>query len=132
MASLTKLRVPGAWRVREPHSGHLRIPFVQRCVLQGMQGTRDALICDLSAAGLYVAIDPVPEVETLFRLALQLPGDDPLDADATVAWRNVGPNPRIPELPVGCGLRFIDLSTRDRERIEGLVKAYTATLPPTN
>lgn len=129
MATPTKLRVPAAWRIREPRSGLVRIPFVSRCRMEGIRHTADGLICDLSAAGLFVAMEPVPAPAEHFRVSFALPGDEPVEVDAMVMWRNAGASPRMPDLPTGCGLRFLALPPEARGRIETLVKAYTVMQP---
>jgi len=49
-------------QVRQRSSGLYRIPFVQPCHVQGVAERRDAKICDLSAGGVYIALEPVPDV----------------------------------------------------------------------
>jgi hypothetical protein len=123
--------VPTSWRIRQPRSGASRIPFVQRCQLVGPGGERAALICDLSAVGLYVRIDPAPPQGALFQVLFRLfPSDErPMRAHAVVAWQNPAGVPRVRDLPPGCGLRFLDLPATDAERVEALVRAYKCCFP---
>ncbi len=123
--------VPTAWRIRQPHSGASRIPFVQRCRMHGPTGEREGLICDLSTIGLFVRVDPVPPPGALFQVEFRLfPSDEQaVRSYAVVAWQNPAGTPRVRELPPGCGLRFLDLMATDRERIESLVRAYKFCFP---
>jgi hypothetical protein len=57
-------------QVRQRISALYRIPFVQPCHLQRVAGRRDAKICDLSAAGVYIALEPVPDVGEGFTISL--------------------------------------------------------------
>lgn len=128
MQKLT-LRVPTDMRLREPASGKLRIPFLQRCVVSDPEGEQPGLVCDLSTAGVYVRLDRIPERGTVVHVRFDLfPGDPlPMQVDAEVAWRN-GPDDRsVPELPQGCGLRFLSTAPEDAERVAALVKAATTT-----
>ncbi len=55
------------------------------CHLQGVAGRRDAKICDLSAAGVYIALEPVPDVGEGFTISFALPGrENPLTVDSVV------------------------------------------------
>jgi hypothetical protein len=103
---------------------------VQRCQLDGKGGPRFGLICDLSVLGLYVALDPVPELHETFTLCFALLTDDlPVMVDAVVTWRNPAQGHKIDELPPGCGLRFVGLDSKDLKRIQGLVTACALGSP---
>jgi CheY-like chemotaxis protein len=111
--------------VRRPCSGLARIPFAQSCHLQGVRGHHDAKICNLSAAGVYITLEPVPGVGEAFVISLPLPGREvPLTVDSVVTWRNALWDRRVLDLPPGCGLRFLGLSPRDLQQIHALVKSY--------
>jgi hypothetical protein len=103
---------------------------VQRCHLEGKAGIRDGLICDLSVLGLYVAIQPVPDLGESFSLRFALLSDDlPVAVDAVVTWRNTLEAQKIGDLPPGCGLKFVGLDQRDLKRLEGLVTAIVVGTP---
>jgi CheY-like chemotaxis protein len=111
--------------VRRPGSGLSRIPFAQPCHIEGVQGRRDAKTCDLSAAGVYITLEPVPTVGEAFVISLPLPGREvPLNVDSVVTWRNALWDRRVLDLPPGCGLRFLGLSPHDLQDIHALVKTY--------
>ena len=89
-------------QVRQRISALYRIPFVQPCHLQRVAGRRDAKICDLSAAGVYIALEPVPDVGEGFTISFALPGrDNPLKGFGPSALlrspvsRSVVPGPSI-------------------------------------
>jgi hypothetical protein len=120
------LRVPTELRVKHPSSGRARIPFLQRCKVTAPGGLEQSgLICDLSTAGIYVRMDPLPEWHSVVHVTFDLlPGDPfPMQLDAEVAWLNDPAEPRVPELPPGVGLRFVDSSPEATARIASLVKA---------
>jgi hypothetical protein len=131
MAAFMKPRVPTAWRVREPRSGLSRIPFVQRCRLEGAQGPIHGLICDIGILGVYVSLDAVPQAGEVYELSFLLPGGEtPVAVQGRVVWRNAHSERRVKDLPPGCGLRFIDLLKQDRDRISAMVRAYTMPFVP--
>jgi len=124
-------KVPTTWKVKEPRSGRARIPFVQRCTVTEPRGECKALICDLSVAGAYVRLDPPPRRGATLGLSFHLfPADpQPVVATAEVVWRNAPDSPRVADLPPGCGLRFLDISADDSDRIAALVHAYAVSFP---
>jgi len=76
--------------------------------LQRVAGRRDAKICDLSAAGVYIALEPVPDVGEGFTISFSfaLPGrDNPLKGFGPSALlrspvsRSVVPGPSINPRP---------------------------------
>jgi hypothetical protein len=84
----------------------------------------------LSAAGLYITLEPVPGVGEAFVISLPLPGREvPLTVDSVVTWRNALWDRRVLDLPPGCGLRFLGLSPRDLQHIHALVKSYVTPFP---
>jgi CheY-like chemotaxis protein len=111
--------------VREPCSGLSRIPFAQPCQLQGIKGPRLANICDLSAAGVYVALEPVPDIGENFIISFPLPGRKaPVSVETVVTWHNARWDRRVLDLPPGCGLRFLGLVSPDLQQIHTLVRSY--------
>ena len=121
------MRVPTEWRVRQPFSGRVRIPFVQHCrVEESGRLVPGGLLCDLSTAGAYLRLHPAPRAGARLTLSFSLfPGDElPIVAQAEVCWLNVPDALRVPGLPPGCGLRFVGLEPHDLDRIQGLVAAY--------
>jgi uncharacterized protein (TIGR02266 family) len=111
-------------QVRQRSSGLYRIPFVRPCHLQGVAGRRDAKICDLSAGGVYIALEPVPDVGEAFTVSFALPGrENPLNVHSVVTWHNALLDRRAFDLPPGCGLRFLGLPPQDLQLIHGLVSS---------
>jgi DNA-binding NarL/FixJ family response regulator len=117
--------------VREPSSGLSRIPFAQPCQLHGVKGRWVATTCDLSAAGVYVALEPVPDIGENFVVSFPLPGRAaPVSADSVVTWHNAPWDRRVLDLPPGCGLRFLSLASPDLQQIHTLVRSYVTSFPP--
>ena len=76
--------------------------------------------------GLYLDVTPIPKVGERLRLVFALPdGAAPVQVDAEVAWRNTSHKHKVPALPPGCGLRFMSLGDRDRDRIQALVRSFS-------
>jgi CheY-like chemotaxis protein len=117
-------------QVRQPGSGLSRIPFAQPCHLEGVEGHRDAKTCNLSPAGIYITLEPVPDVGEGFVISLSLPGREvPLTVDSVVTWRNALWDRRVLGLPPGCGLQFLGLSSQDLQHIHALVKSHVTRSP---
>jgi hypothetical protein len=111
--------------VPPPHTGLIRIPYVQPCLLVGADGTWEGVVCNLSLAGAYVTVDPIPPKAERLRLLFKTPGHElPLQIDTEVVWENADEPRRAEGLPPGCGIRFVELTLDARERIEDLVLEY--------
>lgn len=107
-----------------------RVPFVAQCALAGSFGVLRGRVCNVSSNGIYVAAEPVPEEGTKLIAAFPLPGIEGLfERVGVVAWRNVEGADRMRALPVGCGVRFANLSPEDEKLLQDLVDAYLAGLP---
>jgi hypothetical protein len=114
----------------EPRTDKVRIPFVAPCVLSSPAGLSKGNVCNLSTSGVYVSVDPIPEVGATTIVAFRLPGlEDLFERAAVVAWRNVEGPGMVRALPPGCGLRFANLSHSDREHLADLVEEYNGMLP---
>jgi Tfp pilus assembly protein PilZ len=114
-----------------PHSGYTRIPYVQPCTIDGVLS---GVICNISLAGLYVAVDPIPVYGHTVTLAMRLPGvDAPIELQAEVAWIDPDEPAKVESLPVGCGLRFATLPADVAQAIVALVDDFLSIpreLPP--
>jgi len=109
----------------QPHTGKVRIPFVAPCALVAGESVARGSVCNLSTAGIYVAVDEIPEVGKPGIVAFRLPGDvDLFERTVVVAWRNPDGPRRVRILPPGCGLRFVNLSATDLDRLARLVDDY--------
>ena len=116
--------------VREPSSGLSRIPFARPCQLHGVKGRYVAKTCDLSAAGVYVALEPVPDIGENFVISFPLPGRNaPLSVESVVTWHNARWDRRVPDLPPGCGMRFLSLASPDLQQIHTLVRLFVTSIP---
>jgi uncharacterized protein (TIGR02266 family) len=77
---------------------------------------------NISAGGLFLEGTMPHPPGTKVKLRFQLPGDDePIEVDGEIAAPSK-------EDDLGMGVRFIDLSDRDRERIESFIH-QTVGLP---
>lgn len=109
----------------------LRIPFVQHCEIGPEDARVAGVTCNLSALGLYIHLDAPPPVGRATDLRFHLPdGSTPIAATAQVTWSNEDPPARVTDLPVGCGLRFLEMAPDDRRRVERLIAAYLRSPAP--
>lgn len=108
-----------------PHSGFVRIPYVQPCLLVAEAATWEGVLCNLSLLGAYVAVDPIPPEGETLKLLFRLPKESqPTQVASQIVWVNSEDPLRAGSLPAGCGLRFIDLEEATRSAIKALVDAY--------
>lgn len=97
-----------------------RIPYVAACTLDTAAGRRSALVRNLSAQGVYLHLEEVPDGEVGLSFALP-DGGPPVHARAEVRWSKGVEESEPGELPMGCGFRFVRIEPGDAERIERLV-----------
>jgi len=109
--------------LRVPDTGFTRVPYVARCRISSSGRRRHGTICNISKLGLYVHVEPVPEGEVEIDFGLP-DGGVTVRAGAQVTWINDVPPDNVTALPIGCGLRFVDIAPEDRHRIEELVEAF--------
>jgi len=111
--------------ISQPFSGAKRVPFVQSCRVETGDGGADGTIRNISVLGVYLDLDPIPKAGERLRLRFELPdGAGVVEVDAEVAWRNTPQRQKVPSLPPGCGLRFLELGDRDHLRIDALVRSF--------
>jgi hypothetical protein len=108
-----------------PRSGHVRVPYVQRCQIVFDDRPQLGIVCNVSTLGVYVATDNVPEVGAHADVSFMLPRDARrFEAGATLAWRNTVAQRQVESLPPGAGFRFDVLAAESRARLERLVLEY--------
>lgn len=108
--------------VNQPYTGFIRVPYEPPCRLTGAHGTAEGRLCNISVKGVYVTLNPIPNVGEMFRLSFNLPEDPkPVDVQVEVAWRNTERDRKMLRLPLGCGLHFLDLAPQDEQRIAAFV-----------
>jgi len=108
--------------VDQPYTGFIRVPYEPPCRLTGTNGSFEGRLCNISVKGVYVTMNPIPDVGEVFRLSFGLPEDPkPMQVQAQVAWRNTERDRKMLRLPLGCGLHFLDLGAHDRARIAAFV-----------
>lgn len=104
-------------------SANVRMPFVARCELRLAAGAVPALICNVSAHGCFLHVEPIPQGE--FDLVFPLPdGGPPVEARVAVKWANEDSLATAASLPRGCGVRFVVMPQADRWRVEKLVDTF--------
>ena len=100
-----------------------RIASAEPCEIEDSP-RRKGTVWNLSAKGLYMVIDPPPEVGMRARISFGLPNDNkPVKAEARIAWSNPrssrrGSGAAAFGLPPGCGLEFLVIDAADLTRIE--------------
>jgi Tfp pilus assembly protein PilZ len=115
--------------VGQPFTGRARIPLITACTLTGRFGVRHGSLCNLSALGVYVALEDMPAMGAQGRVSFQLPGiDEEFSADVRVCWQNPEFPARAHALPPGCGLCFENLDARQEELLTSLVRDYQRSL----
>jgi Tfp pilus assembly protein PilZ len=108
-----------------PRSGHVRVPYMQRCQLMVAGVPQLGIVCNVSTLGVYVATDPVLPVGTGADISFMLPRDPHrFESASTVMWRNSEERRSVDSLPPGVGLRFEALASENRARLERLVLEY--------
>ena len=86
------------------------------------------LLCNISVAGAYIGMEPIPNVGDFASIEFLLPGNDlPIVVDAQFIWRNAVRKSPIHSLPVGGGARFVNLGVNERRRLEQAIRSY---IPP--
>ena len=91
-----------------------RIPLLIDVSWEGRAGKHEARTSDLSTGGCFVDSFAAANVGEQIHFKLQIPNGDwmELDGEVTYAYPNVG-----------FGLRFINLSESDKEKLEKLITA---------
>jgi len=107
-----------------PHAGPRRVPYMRYGRLETATGTLDALICNLSRLGAYVAVHPRPEAGAGVGLSFASPDGTRLDLKAVVTWRSPEPSASTNPLPPGCGLRFASLAREDEACLRAIVDTF--------
>lgn len=110
---------------RHPHSGFVRVPFVQTCVVTARGRAERGMVCNLSMLGVYVHLENRPEEGEEVDLSFDLPdGGSRFEAAAVVTWVNDTPAESASALPSGCGLRFSSVAPVDLRRVAAIVSAF--------
>ena len=76
---------------------------------------------DLSRGGAFVEMDDPLPVGARFLMTFELPGSDPVEVEAEVAWI-FRLEDSVADLPPGMGVRFVDLSDEAGEIIDGFLR----------
>jgi Tfp pilus assembly protein PilZ len=106
----------------------VQVPCYQVCYVVRADGTiLRGRLCYVSLHGVFVAVEPIPEMGEEVQVSFTLLADPTPIVDRTVVtWQSFGPPQKVDSFPSGCGLRFLSLEDDDRSRIEAVVKEYVA------
>ncbi len=105
-----------------------RIPLLRKCIVRVRHTEIAAPLCNISIAGAYIGMEPIPHVGDVMSLEILLPGNRlPIVDDAQIIWRNAVRKSLIHSLPVGGGARFVGLGVSERRRLEHTIRSY---IPP--
>ncbi len=66
-------------------------------------------VLNLSLGGMFLAGECHPRVGDAMTIAVTVPGRPPFRTGVSVAWINSGEDPRAPELPMGFGVRILNI-----------------------
>ncbi|HSM13669.1 MAG TPA: PilZ domain-containing protein [Thermoanaerobaculia bacterium] len=114
----------------QPRSGLTRVPLVVPCALVGGFGHATGATCNLSAQGIYAAVDRIPDVGESVEVSLELPRwPGRFDCAGVVTWQNLDRPESLHAFPPGCGLRFERLDGPRSRHLAALVDEYLAALP---
>lgn len=83
-----------------------------------------AYIRDISATGLFVRTNSPEEPGTRLNVRFTPPDSQPLELEAEVIWVNRFRPGRSDSIHPGMGIRFVDLTPDDRERLVELVRRF--------
>ena len=108
----------------------LRVPFVRRCMLALGDREHDAMLIDLSVAGVYVKSNVSLSEGDEAILKFRVPGNDRLlEIQTIVVYVNRDQKHPVHSLPPGAGLRFRNLSVEDSKLIVGAILTYCRSNP---
>ena len=109
----------------------LRIPFVRRATLVFATGSEDTFLIDIGLTGAFVERSEALAVGQAVEIRFPWPGSEiPFSAGCRVAWWHPEGAPLSSKsLPPGAGLRFVDMSEPNRERLRGLLVDYCRQTP---
>lgn len=103
---------------------YTRIPVSWAAELELREGEmrRETRLQDIGMGGAFVLSPEPPEPGSELRLRILIPGADPLELKAVVAWNNVGvPADRV--LHRGMGVRFHGNPPETNERLHGAIRS---------
>ncbi len=94
-----------------------RVPTLIRARVTTRTGDRVAVVCNLSTLGAYLAT-PRPAMRSgTLQMQVPLEGGE-VEIQGVVMWNNVPGNLRRPNVPVGMGVRFTEVSPETATALE--------------
>ena len=113
----------------EQKRGHMRLACGDPCDVFFGGFRRKGTVWNVSVVGVYIVLpEPLPPLDSRIVMTFSLPGEQtPVSCEGRIRWQNepsifAGCGRTKPDLPPGCGVEFLELDTRDRERIEARVR----------
>jgi Tfp pilus assembly protein PilZ len=111
----------------------VRIPFIQRAVLEHRGEPQDVFVVDLGLAGVFIERSAPLPIGDEVVVRFPLPGNEiPILARCRVAWWHPSGAPLATRaLPAGIGVEFVEISDADRGRIRVHLVEYCRRNPRT-
>ena len=108
----------------EEKRAHPRIAISWQASIEAANQNSDVQLKDISLGGAFVVCADPLALNEKFKISIRLPDQEPLDLNAEVVWSNKSmPADRV--VNRGMGIRFIENSEEDRQRLE---KALAVTM----
>ena len=108
----------------EEKRAHPRLAISWQATIASSGQTDNAQLKDISLGGAFVVCTDPLDLMDKFKIGIHIPGQEPLHLNAEVVWSNkTMPADRV--VNRGMGIRFIENTEKDRQRLE---KALTASL----
>ncbi|RNC72307.1 MAG: response regulator [Desulfuromonadales bacterium] len=101
---------------------YARIPYSALAVFRKGESSFHGTIEDISLWGVYVASRCDVQIDERIRLGFVLPDTELLEAEARVAWVNLGHRRIKPAMPEGFGVEFTAIPDAARERVRMIVE----------
>jgi uncharacterized protein (TIGR02266 family) len=103
--------------------GEIRAPLKVRVDCRDVDVFVSSKIMNISRGGLFVKTRRPPPRDTPLEIEFYLPaGQDPVKATGSVVWINPAASRGNAILPVGVGIHFDAISSRDLKRIEAYIE----------
>jgi Tfp pilus assembly protein PilZ len=114
----------------EEKRAHPRIAISWQASLEATDQTDDVQLKDISLGGAFVVCADPLALNARFKISIRIPDQEPLGLNAEVVWSNKNmPPDRV--VNRGMGIRFIENTENDRQRLEkALAAAVEGNQPP--
>ncbi len=115
------------WCLIKRHPRRTRVAFNELVSFRQGEKQHKASTTDLSSLGLYLNSEAPLNEDDLIELEFGLPdsGQKKIRTSARVAWTNNRDGRKKPRYPIGIGVEFLSIKTRDRQCILDFVSRFT-------